>query len=52
MATILLPELRNIGRAGRAPGTRELVEPPYIIVYELSPKVVTVLAVVHGARVQ
>ena len=47
---IVIPELRNIGHAGRAPGTRELVEPPYIIVYELRPKVVTVLAIVHGAR--
>ena len=46
----------NIGRRGRVPGTRELVEAPYIIVYEVDdeerPKVVTLLAVMHAARRQ
>jgi toxin ParE1/3/4 len=44
----------NIGRRGRVAGTRELVEAPYIIVYkvddEMRPKVVTLVAVMHGAR--
>jgi toxin ParE1/3/4 len=29
------PGLENMGRPGREPGTRELIEPPYIIVYEV-----------------
>ena len=52
MNSVLLPELVNIGRPGRRQGTRELVEWPYIIVYKADDdrEVVTVLAVVHGAR--
>ena len=52
MKTIVLPELVNIGRPGRKKGTRELVEWPYIIVYKVDDArdVVTILAVVHGAR--
>ena len=46
----------NIGRRGRVPGTRELVEAPYGIVYTVDdwgrPKVVTLLAVMHAARRQ
>ena len=46
----------NIGRRGRAEGTRELVEAPYVIVYTVDdwerPKVVTLLAVMHAARRQ
>jgi toxin ParE1/3/4 len=39
-------------RPGRAVGTRELIEHPYIIVYEVDDpqRLITVLAIVHGAR--
>ena len=52
MNSIILPELVNIGRQGRREGTRELVEWPYIMVYNVddSREVTTILAVVHGAR--
>jgi toxin ParE1/3/4 len=42
----------EMGRAGRLPGTRELLLPslPYLIVYEVSAETVTILAVFHGAR--
>ena len=47
-----LQDFPEIGRAGRLPGTRELlvVSLPDIIVYEISGDTVTVLAVLHGAR--
>jgi toxin ParE1/3/4 len=53
MNSVLLPELVNIGRPGRREGTRELIEWPYIIVYTVDEDrtVITILAVVHGARV-
>jgi toxin ParE1/3/4 len=44
--------LSHMGRPGLVEGTRELVEPPYIIVYmvdELADEI-SVLAIVHGAR--
>lgn len=44
--------LQHVGRLGLIEGTRELVEPPYIIVYvvdEPSEEII-VLAIVHGAR--
>ncbi|MGJ5181377.1 type II toxin-antitoxin system RelE/ParE family toxin [Bradyrhizobium oligotrophicum] len=46
------PGLARIGRPGLTPGTRELVEGPYIVVYEVDAPAqqITVLAVVHGAR--
>ena len=46
------PGLSHIGRPGLAEGTRELVEPPYIVVYlvDEAAEEVTVLAVMHGAR--
>ena len=46
------PGLSRIGRTGLINGTRELVEPPYIVVYEINEGVgeVVVLAVTHGAR--
>lgn len=52
MNSVLLPELVNIGRPGRREGTRELVEWPYVIVYKADDNktVITILAVVHGAR--
>ena len=47
-----LIQFPEIGRAGRLPETRELPVSslPYIIVYEVSLDVVTILAVFHGAR--
>ncbi len=42
----------EIGRRGRESGTRELVEGPYIIVYEVHKDrdELVVLAIFHGAR--
>ena len=44
--------LAHIGRPGLVAGTRELIEPPYIIVYEVDEAAgeIVVLAVVHAAR--
>jgi plasmid stabilization system protein ParE len=41
-----------MGRPGLDPGTRELIEYPYIIVYEvhLERGEIEILAIVHGAR--
>jgi toxin ParE1/3/4 len=49
---LALPGLSQIGRPGLDEGTRELVEPPYIVVYSLDPSAdeIEVLAIVHGAR--
>jgi toxin ParE1/3/4 len=40
-----------MGRPGRAEGTRELIEHPYIIVYEVDDRqrLISVLPIVHGA---
>jgi plasmid stabilization system protein ParE len=42
----------RLGRPGLVEGTRELVEPPYIIVYRINEKreEITVLGIVHGAQ--
>lgn len=47
-----LVDLPNLGRAGRVPGTRELVVSgtPFIAVYRVRAKVLWVLRVLHGAR--
>jgi toxin ParE1/3/4 len=46
------PGLSHMGRPGLVEGTRELVEPPYIIVYMVDEPAdeIAVLAIVHGAR--
>ena len=46
------PGLAYMGRPGRDEGTHELVEAPYIIVYEVHEELgeIIVLSVVHGAR--
>ncbi|MCW5691046.1 MAG: type II toxin-antitoxin system RelE/ParE family toxin [Pseudolabrys sp.] len=46
------PGLSHVGRPGLVSGTRELVEPPYIVIYEVNETAgeVVVLAVMHGAR--
>jgi plasmid stabilization system protein ParE len=47
-----LPELAHMGRPGLVEGTRELLEYPYIIVYQVHDDrdEVVVLSIVHGAR--
>jgi toxin ParE1/3/4 len=52
IGTLATPGLEHIGRPGFEPGTRELVEPPYIIVYEVHDArgEIEVLAIVHGAQ--
>jgi toxin ParE1/3/4 len=46
------PELTHMGRPGLVPGTRELLEWPYIIVYRVDERraEVVVVAVIHGAQ--
>ena len=46
------PEFAYLGRPGSRPGTRELVEPPYVIVYRVDGRrdEIVFLSVVHGAR--
>jgi len=46
------PGLEHMGRPGLDPGTRELIEPPYIIVYEVheARDEIEVLYIVHGAQ--
>ena len=48
----LLRKQPGIGRAGRVPGTRELVIPgaPYIVPYRVKDNTVEVLRVYHAAR--
>jgi toxin ParE1/3/4 len=47
-----LDSLAKMGRPGLVIGTRELIEYPYIIVYEVDndQRTVLVLTIVHGAR--
>ena len=49
---LLVPELTYMGRPGLDPGTHELIEYPYIIVYEVHEErdEIVVLSIVHGAR--
>ena len=51
-AVSLLQEQPGLGRAGRVPGTRELVIPdsPYIVPYRVKDNVVQVLRVYHATR--
>jgi toxin ParE1/3/4 len=46
------PGLANMGRPGLDAGTRELIEYPYIIIYEVHEDrgEIVVLSVVHGAQ--
>jgi toxin ParE1/3/4 len=48
----LLPDNPHIGRAGRVPGTRELVIPstPYIVPYRVQRSTIQILRIYHGAR--
>lgn len=47
-----LSDLPALGRPGRLPETRELSVPglPYLIVYEVGPESVTILAIFHTSR--
>ncbi|MGI8527215.1 MAG: type II toxin-antitoxin system RelE/ParE family toxin [Pseudolabrys sp.] len=49
---LLAPKLSYMGRRGLDPGTHELIEYPYIIVYEVHEDRgdIVVLSVVHGAQ--
>ena len=51
-AVSLLKEQQGIGRAGRVPGTKELVVPdlPYIVPYRVKDGEVQVLRVYHTSR--
>jgi toxin ParE1/3/4 len=51
-AVSLLQEQPGLGRAGRIPGTRELVVPdsPYIVPYRVKDNIVQVLRVYHASR--
>lgn len=51
-AVSLLKEQPGIGRAGRVPGTRELVVPttPYIVPYRVKDDAVQILRVYHSSR--
>ena len=48
----LLADHPAIGRAGRFPGTRELVvaDTPYIVIYRVRDTFLEVLRILHGAR--
>jgi toxin ParE1/3/4 len=48
--TNLLRENPKLGRSGRWPRTRELVVPPYVVVYQQDEAAVAILAVHHSAR--
>ncbi|MDQ2949544.1 MAG: type II toxin-antitoxin system RelE/ParE family toxin [Acidobacteriota bacterium] len=45
-----LQEHPNLGRPGRRKGTRELVHPPFLIVYRIKGDAVEIAAVLHGNR--
>ena len=49
---LTITELTHMGRIGRDPGTHELIEEPYIIVYEVRERhsEIWVISVVPGAR--
>ena len=49
---LLLPGFARMGRIGLDPGTYELIERPYIVVYEVREQrsEIVVLAIFHGAR--
>ena len=39
-----------LGRPGETKGTRELVSPPYVVVYRIKSEVVEILHIWHGAQ--
>ena len=52
IALLATPGLEHMGRPGLDAGTRELIEYPYIIVYEVleSQAEIVVWSIVHGAQ--
>jgi toxin ParE1/3/4 len=40
----------GLGRPGEATGTRELVSPPYVVVYRCTDEIVEILYIWHGAQ--
>src|SRR5205809_6129695 len=52
IALLATPGLEHMGRPGLDEGTRELIEYPYLIVYEVfeSRREIVVWSVIHGAR--
>jgi plasmid stabilization system protein ParE len=40
----------GLGRPGEVKGTRELVSPPYVVVYRSSEEIVEILHIWHGAQ--
>ena len=50
LAVEKLPRHPNMGRAGRVPGTRELVVGNYIIPYRFIGSSAEIISVIHGAR--
>ena len=40
----------GLGRPGEVPGTRELVSPPYIVVYRSTEDVIEILHIWHGSQ--
>lgn len=49
---LLLPGFADMGRPGRAKGTRELVEAPYIVVYAVDEerKEISIIAIFHSRQ--
>ncbi len=45
-----LEGLPSLGRAGRVVDTRELIVPPYVVVYTTIADTIWILRVLHGAR--
>lgn len=52
ISRLAIAGLTHIGRPGLVEGTRELVEPPYIIAYVVDEAAdeIMVLSIMHGAR--
>jgi len=45
-----LTRYANSGRPGRRKGTRELIRPPFVIVYRIDDQVIDVLSICQGSR--
>jgi toxin ParE1/3/4 len=44
-----LATFHGLGRPGEVKGTRELVSPPYLVVYRSTEEIVEILHIWHGA---
>jgi plasmid stabilization system protein ParE len=45
-----LEQYPNLGHIGRRKGSRELVHPPFVIVYRAKDDVIDIQAILHGNR--